>query len=43
MRRILQPELARGHFAQRSAVLLLFALVTVLLVSVVEGVQLLGL
>jgi hypothetical protein len=39
MRRILQPELMRGHTAQRAAILLLLGLSMVLLVSVLQGVQ----
>ena len=39
MKRILQPDLMRGSVAQRAAILLLLGLLTVLCVSVVQGVQ----
>ena len=39
VKRILQPELMRGHIAQRAAILLLLGLLMVLLASVLHGVQ----
>ncbi len=39
MKRILQPELMRGHVAQRAAILLWLSLMAVLCASVVAGVQ----
>lgn len=39
MKRILQPELMRGHIAQRAAILLFVGLLMILLASVLHGVQ----
>ena len=39
MKRILQPGMMRGHMAQRAAILLFLALITVLFVSVLQGFQ----
>ena len=42
MRRMLHPNLMRGPFAQRAAILLLMGLLVVLAASVLHGVGLLG-
>ena len=39
MRRILHPELKRGPMAESAAVVLLFALLAVLVLSVLQGVH----
>jgi hypothetical protein len=39
MKRILQPDLMRGHVAQRAATLLLVGLIAVLCASVYHGLQ----
>lgn len=39
MKRILQPGLRRGRVAQRTAIVLLFGLIAVLVVSVIHGVK----
>jgi hypothetical protein len=38
MKRVIHPHLKRGHFADRAAILLLLALLTVLVVAVFHGV-----
>jgi hypothetical protein len=39
MRRVIQRDLMRGHVANRAAILLLFALLTVLALSFLSGVR----
>ncbi len=39
MRRVLHPQLKRGHVADRLSILLLLALLAVLAVSLIDGVR----
>ena len=42
MRRVLHPNLMRGHVAENAAVILLMGLLMVLLASVFQGVRMLN-
>jgi hypothetical protein len=39
MRRVIHPNLMRGHVAQNAAILLVLGLITILACSVVQGVR----